>query len=39
MPEPGGGPASVSSANVFHSLQEGHFPAQRGELAPQAWQT
>ena len=39
MPEPGGGPASVSSTSVFHSPQAGHLPAQRGAVAPQFWQT
>jgi len=24
---------------VFHSAHEGHFPVQRGETAPQFWQT
>jgi hypothetical protein len=39
MPEPGGGPASVSSTSEFHSPQAEHFPAQRAAVAPQAWQT
>jgi hypothetical protein len=38
-PVPGGATTSASSINVFHSSQEGHFPAQRGETAPQFWQT
>ena len=39
MPEPGGGPASVSSTIVFHSPHATHLPAQRDDVAPQDWQT
>ena len=38
-PEPGGAIASVSSRSVFHSPHAAHLPAQRGERAPQLWQT
>ncbi len=38
-PVPGGATASVSSVSVFHSPHEGHLPAQRGDTAPQFWQT
>lgn len=39
MPEPGAGPASVSSTSVFHSLHAAHLPCQRDAVAPQLWQT
>jgi hypothetical protein len=29
----------ASSTNVFHSLQFGHLPTQRGETYPHDWQT
>ncbi len=37
----GAGPdgLAASSAMLFHAPQEEHWPAQRGETAPQAWQT
>jgi hypothetical protein len=31
--------ASASSVSVFHSPHDGHLPVQRGEVAPQFWQT
>ena len=39
MPDPGGGPASVSSTSVFHSPHAEHLPDQRGDVAPHDWQT
>ena len=38
-PEPGGATTSASSISVFHSPHEAHLPAQRGDTAPQFWQT
>ena len=39
IPDPGAGPASVSSVIVFHSLQDAHLPDHRDDVAPQFWQT
>jgi len=31
--------SALSWINVFHSAQSGHWPCQREETDPQAWQT
>lgn len=38
-PPPGSGAAAASSTIAFQAPQASHFPCQRDDTAPQAWQT